>query len=112
MILFESAVNNNLFSIFIRPIYDIEDLVTNADDNYTGEGNEDVVMALTLVKQRMERVTRWMAMSRLKINVKKTKTCIFHRRNSLVQDVEIMGEKVTTRTSVSILGIVFDSKML
>ena len=35
-----------LISIFIRPVYEIEDLLTNEDDNYIGESGENLDHAI------------------------------------------------------------------
>ena len=32
-----------LFYIFIRPVYDFEDLITYGDNNYAGEGYDDLL---------------------------------------------------------------------
>ena len=57
-----------LFCIFIRPPYDLEDLITYADANYAGSAKEDVTRAISDVKSRMERISKLMSRSRLKIN--------------------------------------------
>ena len=54
---------------------------------------------------------RWLTMSGLKINTAKTELCIFHRRNVLVKEVQLMGLVVKTGTTMNVLGIKFDSKL-
>ena len=44
-----------LWIIFIHPVYEIEELLTDADDNYIGESNEVLDLAIERVKIRMER---------------------------------------------------------
>ena len=51
-----------------------------------------------------------LTMSGLKINTAKTELCIFHRRNVLVKEVQLMGLVVKTGTTMNVLGIKFDSK--
>ena len=65
------APSQVLFSIFIRPIYDLESLTTYADDNYLGSGNKSLTVAMMETKEKIERVTKWMTQSGLKINDKK-----------------------------------------
>ena len=91
-----------LFCIFIRPIYDLEDLITYADDNYAGGSDEDLLAAIMMVKTKMEKITTWMTMSGLKINVAKTEICIFHRRNKLLREIEIQGVNITTKNKMNI----------
>ena len=79
-----SVLGPVLFCLFIRPLYDIEDLITYADDNYFGESDADMDVATRKLVTRMEIAIRWLTMSGLKINTAKTELCIFHRRNVLV----------------------------
>ena len=37
--------------------------------------------------------------------------CIFHRRNAVSREIEIMGENITTRSTMNVLGINFYSNM-
>ena len=43
-----------LFSKFIRPVYDVKNVTTYADDNYLGEADGDVLAAMNRVIRRME----------------------------------------------------------
>ena len=74
-----------------------------------GEGKEIGLLFLNTIK--MERKTKWMVNSGLKSNVKKTEICIFHRRNAVSREIEIMGENITTRSTMNVLGINLYSNM-
>ena len=63
-----SVLGPVLFSIFIRPIYEIEALITYADDNYLGIANNNLDLALEQTKMKIGRVTDWLTNSGLKIN--------------------------------------------
>ena len=67
-----SVLGPVLFSIFIRPIYNIEDLTTYADDNYLGAENRILLNAIDEIKRKITRVSDWLTNSGLKINEKKT----------------------------------------
>ena len=43
--------------IFIRPIYELEDLTTYADDNYLGAENEILTLAIHEIKRKINIVT-------------------------------------------------------
>ena len=93
---------DTIFSNFAKRIWKpdkksgIQKLEWYADDNYTGESDEDGARALQMVQGKMERITKWILMSGMKINVKKTEVFIFHRRNIITKDIQIMGEIITT----------------
>ena len=95
-------IPDTIFSHFAKTIWKpdkksgIQKLEWYADDNYTGESDEDGARALQMVQGKMERITKWILMSGMKINVKKTEVFIFHRRNIITKDIQIMGEIITT----------------
>ena len=53
-----------------------------ADDNYIGEMNENLEIAISNIVTKNERIMEWMACSGLKVNDSKTEICIFHRTQS------------------------------
>ena len=60
----------------IPNIYDLESMTTCADDNYLGSENKSLVVALAEPKAKIERGTKWIMQSGLKLNEKKTDKCI------------------------------------
>ena len=59
----------------------------------------------------MENAIGWLTKSGLKINTEKTEICIFHRRNLVVKDVELMGLTIKTGNIMNVLGMRFDSRL-
>ena len=100
-----------LFSIFIRPLYDLETLTTYADDNYIKSENRSLDVALKEIKLKIEGVTKWITKSGLKINEKKTDLCIFHRRAQEKRTIIINGTQIESSDHINILCITFDSNM-
>ena len=49
--------------------------------------------------------------SGLKVNKKKTEICLFSRGDILPIAISVNGDMVTTKTSMNVLGIIFDSKL-
>ena len=86
-------------------------MITYADDNYFGESDEEAEVAIRRITARMENAIRWLTMSGLKINTLKTEFCIFHRKNVLTKQIDLMGLVVKTGTTINVLGIKFDSKL-
>ena len=99
------------YKLFIRPLFEIEDLVTYADDNYMGEEHKCIKEAISKIIEKTERVMRWMSSSGLKINESKTEICIFHRSQTITMDVIIDNTSLTSKDTINILGIVFDCNL-
>ena len=49
-----------LFSLFIRPLDDLEELLTYANDNYFGESDDELMPEITRLLIRMERAIGWL----------------------------------------------------
>lgn len=61
-----------IFSLFIRPIYDVENLTTYADDNYISRIGFDLEQVLDETKKAIK---RWLKDSGLKVKKRKTELC-------------------------------------
>ena len=86
----------------------MEDLTTYADDNYMGEENKNVEIAISNLIAKNERIMKWMASSGLKINNSKTEICIFHRTETNIVNITIDNTIITSTDTINILGITFD----
>ena len=51
-----SVLGPVLFCIFIRPVFDLEELIAYADDNYIGGRHEKLERAIAEVKAKMEKI--------------------------------------------------------
>ena len=107
----ESVLGPVLFCLFIRPLLELEDLITYADDNYIGEMNENLEIAISNIVTKNERIMKWMACSGLKVNDSKTEICIFHRTQSRSAVITINNTTLTSSTTINILGITFDCNL-
>ena len=104
-----SVLGPVLFSIFIRPIYDKEDLTTYAYDNYVIKESGSLLHALKQVESSVQNVANWLKCSGLKVNEAKTEMCVFHRNKNERVEIELCGQKIKNKTNINILGIRFDS---
>jgi hypothetical protein len=106
-----SVLGPVLFSIFIRPIYDIEDITTYADDNYVVKESGQLSDALRQVEKSVATVSEWLKSSGLKVNEAKTELCVFHKSKDVSIEMELCKHKIKNRDNMNILGILFDKHL-
>ena len=58
-----SVLGPILFSLFIRPIYDLEEITTYADDNYVIKEDSNLEITLNKLKESVTFVARWLKFS-------------------------------------------------
>ena len=100
-----------LFSLFLSPLLEKEDLISYADDSYLIRGNKTKEIALWRLQFQLEKVRKWLMDSGLKVNVGKTELIIFNRTDTAMSSITINGEVVQSKNEISVLGLIFDSKM-
>jgi hypothetical protein len=106
-----SVLGPILFSIFIRPIYDLEELTTYADDNYVMKESSDLKEVVVSLKNSVTNVASWLKSSGLKVNDSKTELCIFHRKTRVQIEIELGGCMIQSKENISILGMTFDCQL-
>ena len=106
-----SVLGPVLYSIFVRPIFDLINLLTFADDNYLIEHDKDLMATIGKVKFKAEFLLNWLTNSGLIINAAKTEICIFSSEAIGSFEVEILDFRVKTKSSIKVLGLLFDSKL-
>jgi hypothetical protein len=62
-----------LFSLFLSPLLEKEDLISYADDNYLIKSNKCKEIALQRLQFQIQKVEKWLTSSGLKVNVEKTR---------------------------------------
>ena len=100
-----------LFSLFVSPLLEKENLTSYADDSYLARGSKNKEEALRRLQFQLERVKKWLTGSGLKVNVEKTELIIFHRLDSADGALTINGVEIKSKKEISVLGLVFDSKL-
>ena len=63
------------------------------------------------MKKDLEAMTKWLKDSGLKVNESKTEVCLFHRNDCQPISFFINDSKVTSSSTMNVLGITFDSKL-
>jgi len=100
-----------LFSLFVCPIVNTEDLTAYADDTYQIEIRKVKTEVIRLLEIKLQRVELWYKQSGLKVNVDKTEIVLFHRTDIKSEVVNLNGHLINTKQSMKVLGIIFDSKL-
>ena len=100
-----------LYAIFISPLFDVENLTCFADDKFPLVWNKDKALLVRMMENKLKRIIGWLVKSGMKVNESKTELCLFHRGDSGPITVNINGNEVTSKKTINILGVIFDSKL-
>jgi hypothetical protein len=100
-----------LFSLFMSPLLEKEDLVSNADDSYLIRGNKNKQTALQRLQFQIQKVENWLTSSGLKVNMEKTEIVIFHKTDTATSSIKLHEIEIHTKKQMSVLGVIFDSKL-
>ena len=100
-----------LYSLFVSPLAELENLVLFADDNYILEWNKHKTEMLTNMENKLKRITTWLTSSGLKVNETKTELCMFHRNDHPPIEILLNNQNLKSKSSINVLGVLFDSKL-
>jgi hypothetical protein len=106
--------------LFILYINDIGDVVQRAninlfaDDTMIYVEHGDLKEAAKIMNEELQKVTRWLYINKLKLNVDKTKYMIITNKKNNCQDsidIQIEDAKIQCVESIKYLGVMLDNKM-
>jgi hypothetical protein len=100
-----------LFSLFMSPLLEKEDVISYADDSYLLRGSKNKELALQRLQFQVQKVQKWLTSSGLKVNVEKTEIVIFHKTDTATSSIKINEIEIHTKKQMSVLGVMFDSKL-
>ena len=63
------------------------------------------------LERKLEMITKWLKDSGLVVNEDKTETCLFYKRDHPTVEITINSMKVSSKKTINVLGVLFDSKM-
>ena len=106
-----SVLGPILYALFVSPLFDIANITNFADDNFCLEWNKSIQALITNLERKLEMITKWLRGSGLLVNESKTEICLFHRNDQPLIKVKIDNETITSKKSMNVLGVVFDSKL-
>ena len=64
------------------------------------------------MERKLEMITKWLRDSGLVVNDEKTEICLFHRHDKPLIKVKIQNVVISSKKTINVLGVVFDSKLL
>ena len=100
-----------LYALFVSPLLDLEKIILFADDNYALEWNKNKDVLLSDMQRKMERVTKWLRDSGLKVNEAKTEMCLFHKKDQPTVQMVFNNQILKSKKQMNVLGVIFDSKL-
>ena len=100
-----------LYALFVSPLFDLDDLINFADDNFCVELNLALGALIVNLEKRLEMITKWLRGSGLVVNESKTEICLFHRNDMPTVIITINDTPIKSKKSINVLGILFDSKL-
>ena len=106
-----SVLGPVLFSLYMAPLLQIEELDLYADDNYLGEQDKNLDKMIEKLQSKTNRVTEWLKDSGLKVNADKTEFVVFHANKQVKAEILVVGKKVTSKSTINVLGITFDENL-
>ena len=100
-----------LYAIFVAPLFDLTELFTFADDNFSLAISNDKHQATLMITEKLTLITKWLKDSGLSVNERKTEACAFYHKHT--PNVEIVLNDVTIKSekTMNVLGVLFDSTL-
>ena len=78
-----------LYAIYVSPLFDVEYLLTFADDNFIPRFSDNIPSLIVDMEKSLEAITKWLRQSGLVVNKIKTEICIFYKHECQVFDVRV-----------------------
>ena len=72
---------------------------------------DDLNVGITSMHMKLEMMTKWLRDSGLSLNKAKTECCLFHKNDHILIDIVVNGITVRSKSSINVLGVLFDSKL-
>lgn len=104
-----SVLGPVLFSIFIRPMFDIEDLYSYADDSYILVHEATTEELIKQTEEKTNNVAKWLDQSGMVVNAEKTEFVIFPKKGEF--SLNILGKEIKNKQTIQILGLTFSSDL-
>jgi hypothetical protein len=100
-----------LYALFVSPILDLERLFAFADDNFVPVINNNINVVANDTEKTLERITKWLRQSGLKVNDSKTELCLFYKNDMAPVTIKVGNNEIKSSKSINVLGVIFDSRM-
>ena len=93
-----------LYAIYVSPLFDLT-------DNFILTFSKSKDESIQLMKTKLSLITKWLTDSGLKVNESKTEICLFYRKDTPQIEINLNNNTITSKDSMNVLGITFDSKL-
>ena len=100
-----------LYALFVSPLLDLVKIILFADDNYVIVWNKHLEVLKKEMERKLAQIIEWLRKSGLKVNETKTELCLFHRKDKPPIEISIFNQLITSKPSMNVLGVAFDSKL-
>ena len=105
-----------LFLVYVTDIYNVSSVLFTilfADDTNVFVQGKNIVNLIRTMNEELCKLSDWMHVNKLSLNVKKTKCMVFGlRRNySVSDDVILKGEIIEQVSTFRFLGVIIDNKL-
>ena len=94
-----SVLGPVLYAIFVAPMYDLEDMSSFADDNFTIRWHSNFQTMIQNLETSLTKITKWLKDSGLVVNETKTEVCLFGRQDIAPVIININGSEVVTKNT-------------
>jgi len=106
-----SVLGPILFAIFVRPMSEMFECTSFADDSYIDDGDYNLELLVQRLQSNATRLAMWFKNSGLVVNESKTEICIFHKTKKISANFVIGEAIVTSKNTLKVLGIIMDSNL-
>jgi hypothetical protein len=106
-----SVLGPVLYAIFVSPVFDLEPMLTFADDSFIVACNKDKKEVISNLEKSLETITKWLKQSGLKVNQEKTDLCLFYKNDTACVNLNLENIVIRSKKEISVLGVVFDSRL-
>jgi hypothetical protein len=100
-----------LFSLFVSPVFELQNIVAYADDTYTLTSSRSKENLVANIGVALTAISLWFKSSGLKVNEEKTELAIFYKDNCNPENVLINGTIIRTKGTIKVLGITMDTTL-
>ena len=105
-----------LFLIYVNDLPNVSSVLFTllfADDTNVFIHGKNLDDLITCMDQELEKISQWMNVSKLSLNVSKTKCIVFSLRNKMVSEYHITlnGEDIEQVDNIKFLGVCIDCKL-
>ena len=100
-----------LYAIYVAPLQELYEVTMFADDKFPLASNVDLNQLIIEFETKLTTITKWLKDSGMKINETKTELCLFYRNDHAPVTIILNNIQITSKTSINVLGVQFDSKL-